>query len=415
MGVSEAGSQLIRKPGRKALGDVLSRKLWFLDAAALTARARARTGIHDFDDPAVEPALSTLTQSLEGQANLHPIGRFLMRMHLQGLLETRLRLADAWRKTGAELDQVPLRAPVFIVGMPRSGSTFLHELLAADPASRSPRVWEVMYPLPAPEPGRKKDFRVTKAATSLWWFRRLAPEADSVYPMRAETPHECAAIQSYTLLSEEFISTCRIPAYESFLHAADLRPVYRWQRRFLQHLQSRSPERRWMLKSPDHINALPSLFSAFPDAYVIQTHRNPLDVIKSSSHLTEVLSGLFTRPSQRGELGPHEAKVLAARMERIIKFRDDHPGLASRFIDVNYSELVADPIAMVRRIYKQIDADLPESTAARIQHLASHRSRYRRPRAVPALAELGLNFETEARRFDHYCSRFGVPCRQPGA
>ena len=136
----------------------------------------------------------------------------------------------------------------------------------------------------------------------MWWFRRLAPRADAVFPMRARTPHECVAIQSYTLLSEEFISTCRIPSYEAFLHSADLRPVYAWQRRFLLHLQSRGPARRWVLKSPDHVCGLEALLALFPDAVVIHTHRSPIEVLQSSCQLTEVLHGLFARPGNREQL-----------------------------------------------------------------------------------------------------------------
>src|SRR6202012_5563271 len=139
---------------------------------------------------------------------------------------------------------------VFITGMPRSGSTFLHELLAQDPDNRAPLVWEVMFPLPAPEETRRQALRVFKAGACLWWFRRLVRQADCIYPIRARTPHECVAIHSYTLLSEEFISTCRIPTYETFLRSSDLTAVYQWEKCFLQHLQQFQPDRRWVLKAP---------------------------------------------------------------------------------------------------------------------------------------------------------------------
>jgi hypothetical protein len=188
----------------------------------------------DFGDPPFDPALSILVKSLELEADLHPLGRFLMRAHFLELLETRLRLAQAWSGRAEVLDASVIERPIFITGMPRSGSTFLHELLAEDPDNRVPRVWEVMFLLRIKgESSNKADPRVRKAEACLWWFRRLAPSADSVYPMRARTPHECVAIHSYTLMSEEFVSTGRVPSYEAFLHAADLRPVYRWQKWFL--------------------------------------------------------------------------------------------------------------------------------------------------------------------------------------
>lgn len=380
----------------------------------MCVQARRRTSLEDFGDPPLEPALSVLVNSMEREADLHPLGRFLIRAHLRGLLETRLRLVEAWSGQWQALEASRIEQPIFIVGMPRTGSTFLHELLAEDPANRAPRVWEVMFPLPG-RGARKDDSdrRVRKAAACLWWFRHLAPEADAVYPMRAWTPHECVAIQSYTLLSEEFISTCRIPAYEAFLHSIDLRPVYAWQKRFLQHMDADgAANKRWVLKSPDHVQGLEALFAVFPDALIVQTHRNPIEVVRSSIHLTQVLQRLYVRPGDRRQIARREAQVLAERMERFMLFRDGHPELASRFIDLNYSDMVADPLAAVHRIYRRLEMPLAEAAADRMRRLVSTRSRYpRRPRAAtPSVA--GLEVAREARRFNRYCLRFGIACPQ---
>jgi hypothetical protein len=399
--------------GRRTLGDGLSRRLWSLQSEALCAEARRRTGLEDFGDPPIEPALSILVDSLELQADLHPLGRFLMRVHLLELLETRLRLVQAWSERTQALLGSPIQRPIFITGMPRSGSTFLHELLAEDPENRVPRVWEVMFPLPAQNRGRSEmDSRVRKAEASLWWFRRLAPRADSVYPMRAWTPHECVAIHSHTFLSGEFVSICYMPTYQAFLHAADFGLTYNWQKRFLQHLQFGCPTRRWVLKSPDHIFALEGLLAVFPDALINQTHRDPLEVLRSSSLLTHVLQGLFGRVANLDQLGVREALMLAEGIQRIMRFRDAHPELATRFIDVRYRELVSDPLAIVRQIYQQFDIRLTDAAAERMQRMASNRSRYQRNNGSPTLAEVGLDGPTEIRRFQRYCARFGITCQQ---
>src|SRR4029077_18940786 len=179
-------------------------------------------------------------------------------------------------------------------------------------------------------------------------------------------------------LSQEFISTARIPGYEKFLRSTDLTPVYAWQKRFLPVLQSGSTPRRWVLKAPDHVYSLRELFSIFPDAVIIQTHRNPLEVLRSSIQLTEVLYNLFAWRGSREQLAEREAMLLARAMEEFIRFRDAHPEMADRFIDLNYSELVADPLASPRRVYQQLDIALTEQAAERMRQLISQRSRYRK-------------------------------------
>jgi Sulfotransferase family len=383
---------------KAAFGDDWGRRLWAFDVEALCAKARRTTGLEDFGAPSIERPLSVLVDSLEREATLHPVGRFLMRMHLLDLLKTRLRLVDVWKRQPQEnLESSRVARPIFITGTGRSGSTFLHELLATDPALRAPRVWEVMFPVTADDPDRGwRDWRVWNAATSLWWFRRLSRGADAVYPMRARTPHECVAIHSYCLMSEEFVTSCRVPAYEVFLRSSDLVPVYQWERRFLQHLQRNERARRWVLKAPDHVYALEALFSVFPDAMVIRTHRDPLQVLKSSIRLSWVLRGFYGRLDDPVRLAEREARVLAGMTDRLMRFREAHPELAERFVDVDYRELTSDPLAIINRIYGRCDLTLTPEVERRIRRLASRRSRYRGRRSFASLADIGLDEQTLA-------------------
>jgi len=401
--------------GHHSFADRLTRGFWYLDFEDLCAEAMRRTGLDDFGSPALKPALPILLDSLEHEAGLRPLGRLLMRIHLRDLLETRLRLAHAWKGKLAAMERQRLKRPVFIVGMPRSGSTFLHELLAVDPNHRAPKVWEVMYPIAAGgDVPDGKELYIRKAAFCLWWFRRIAPRADSVYPIRARAPHECVAIQSHTFLSEEFVSTCRIPSYEACVRAADLTPAYGWEKQFLQYLQLGNPKRRWVLKSPDHVHGLAALFAVFPDAFLIQTHRNPIEVIKSSADLTQVLHGLYGRAGDPGETLARETRLLAENTERFLVFRERHPELADRIIDLKYSELVADPLQALRTIYARLDTTLDQFQVERVRQLVSNRSRYagRRASAEP----FKIKFETGADfgRFERYCLRFGLPFQGAG-
>ena len=384
-------------------GNAASKKLWPLDRDALCAAARRRTGLADFGDPAIESRLAILAKSIESEADLHPVGRLLASIHLGDLLRTRLCLEEAWRKCpGFETELI--QRPIFITGMPRSGSTFLHEILAQDDDNRAPLVWEIMSPLPTYE--RR---RIWCTAACLWFFRRITPQADSVHPIRATTPHECVAIHSYTMLSREFETTFRVPSYEAYVNAIDFDPAYAWEKRFLQYLQWRQParRRRWVLKAPDHMFNMEALLRVFPDAAIIQTHRNPLEVIESSSRLTEVVQRTFARPQQWSEIGIREARVLADGLDRITRFREGHRELEDRIMDVNYDELVSDPLKTVRRLYRELNLPLKPATVERMQDLAGSRSRYRGRGARPGLADLGIDSGIKT-QFASYCARFNV-------
>lgn len=379
-----------------------------LDSTKLCSAALRRTGLQDFGEPPLEPALSVLVGSLESEANLGPVGRFLMWSHLRDLLETRLRLVEAWKRD-ARRNAERIEKPVFIVGMPRSGSTFQHELLAEIPVHRAPRVWEVMYPLASAAGGQSDRVRrIRKTAVCLWWFRRLAPLADSVYPMRATTPHECLSIHSYTFLSAEFIVTCQLPAYQAFFQNTCLTPAYTWERQFLEHLQRESPGKRWILKSPDHVYGLEELFAVFPDARIIQTHRDPMEVLNSLTRLKCVLRGLYGPIGHHEEMRARETKALAERAERFLQFRDSHSELEDRFIDIKYTDLIANPMATVRWICERLDSPLTESAAAMVHHLASNRSRYRGPGSSAQPSGVKPRPVLEEHRFQRYCSRFNL-------
>ncbi|HWH69368.1 MAG TPA: sulfotransferase [Candidatus Sulfotelmatobacter sp.] len=170
------------------------------------------------------------------------------------------------------------------------------------------------------------------------------------------------------------------------------------------------PGPRWVLKSPDHVHGLTELFAVCPDARVIQTHRNPLEVLHSSAELTRVLHGLYAWPGDPAQLRAREGRILAEGTERFIQFRDLHPELAERFIDVKYSELAADPIAVVGRIYHRLGLPLAEEAARHMRALAASRTRYRRPRVHSKTGWLRAELAAEASRFERYCSRYDLPC-----
>ena len=166
------------------------------------------------------------------------------------------------------------------------------------------------------------------------------------------------------------------------------------------------------MKSPDHVCGLEELFSVFPDARIVHTHRNPLEVLMSSADLTRVLRGLYGLSGDLEKTRAQEARTLAERTERFLQFRDLHPELAHRFVDVNYPGLVANPMATMRWIYEQLDTPLTEAVAERMQRLAANRSRYRGRRGSSLPVGLNLESSAEAGVFERYCSRFGLSSQE---
>jgi len=391
----------------ESMAGALRRWPGVLDPATLVARAVRRTGLSDFGDPPLDPALEILARSLENEADLHPVGRFLVSSHLTELLTLRLRLIEAWKRAPDAITAARISRPLVITGMPRSGSTLLHELLAADCGNRAPLVWEVMDPVAPPGARIGSDPRMRRAARRLWWFRQLAPDADAVHPFRADSPQECEAIHSYTFQSEEFLSVYSVPSYEAWLRTADFGPVYAWQKRFLQHLQGEGPALRWVLKSPDHAHSLAAMFQVFPDAVIVQTHREPADVLASSLQLVEVLHKTFAYSRGREDRARREARVLADAALRLLRFRESHPELAGRFADVKYSEFIADPLSTVERIYDHWGVDLDPAAIEAMRALLARRSRYSPRRNPSDFSEVHEDLGAELHRFDPYCDRFG--------
>jgi hypothetical protein len=157
---------------------------------------------------------------------------------------------------------------------------------------------------------------------------------------------------------------------------------------------------------------LEHLLTVFPDAVVIQTHRNPLEVLRSSMHLTEVLEGAFSHADDRSQIRKREARNLAEHMEGITSFREAHPEQHGRFLDVKYHELVSDPLSVVRQIYQRLERPLTELAAEKMQNLASRRSRYKGRRGDRKPADLEVDETVDPHRLEAYCTRFEIPCQQ---
>jgi hypothetical protein len=325
-----------------------------LETEFLIAAARRRARLDNFGDETFREPLRRLLDCCESEARLNTIGKLALTEDILQLLINRLQIQRD-RHNWPRISKEAIVAPLFIVGLPRTGTTLLHGLLAQDhDAFSTPTTWEVMFPSPPPSLGQKG--RIKRAKRRLGAFHLLAPEFQKIHPISAHLPQECIAIMSHTFMSDQFGAMYNIPAYESWLKRQDKRPVYQFHRQFLQHLQYGRPARRFVLKAPHHMLSIEALFATYPDALVVQTHREPLEILPSAASLTTVLRSVFSDFVDPAAIGNEITKFWEDALEKFLVARKAlrHDAV----VDVEYSDLVRNPIGVLRKIYNWLGRDL---------------------------------------------------------
>lgn len=390
------------------VGDGLMRALLPLDAAALAATASRRTGLADFGAPAIDEPLAALIRALNAEADLGLFGRISARQHLGELLETRLRLVDAWTREPAMLE-APVAAPIVVTGLARSGTTLLHALFAQDPAHRAPRNWEIMFPWPRPredDPAARR--RMATAARRVRVFGLIAPSVRRMHPLGPLVPQECGTITAFSLYSQVFEQMFRVPAYQAWLRGQDLAPAYAFHRRFLQYLQHDVPPRRWVLKDPSHLYALDTLIATYPDVRIVHAHRDPLKVIGSAASLMDAVHRAFGRSTDRAEVGAEVAGNLGEEMRRAMAFRASPGAERVAIADVHYRDLARDPMATMRRLYDTFGMELTAETEQRMRTYLAEHPKHKNGRHVYRLEDFGLDAGELRARYAGYSQQFGV-------
>ena len=379
-----------------------------LDATALLATAARRTRLDDFGDERFRDALARLLASFEHEASLTTFGRVLVRRDLLRTLENRLHLTAAYR-THPEIGAGAIHAPLFIVGLPRTGTSILHELFAEDPAVRVPMSWEVIHPWPPPEAATfETDPRIAKVDAHLAGIDRVLPDFKRIHPMGARLPQECVALMAHDFATMIHHTTHRVPSYQAWLESTDLEWVYASHRRQLQYLQWKAPAQQWVLKSPGHLWSLDALLDAYPDARVVQTHRDPLKVVASLTSLVTVLRSLASDAIDPLEIAEDWTSRLARGLEAAMRVRTERTAANARIFDVHFAALMADPIAMVRRIYDHFAMRLSDEAEGRMRRFLSANPADKHGAHRYTLAASGLDLATERRRHAAYQTRFGI-------
>lgn len=380
-----------------------------LDEDGLLARATRDTGLDDFGDDWFRTPLRRLLHAMETEASMTTLGRITARTDLLRLLTNRLRIEDTHRRH-PEIAATPIRAPIVVVGLPRTGTSILHELLAQDPANRVPMSWEVMHPWPPPEQATcDTDPRIAAVDKHLAGVDLLIPGFKTMHPMGARLPQECVALMQYDFASMIWSTTHRVPSYQAWLGSADVRPLYRSHRRQLQYLQWRWPADRWVLKSPGHLWSLDALLAVYPDARIVQTHRDPLTVVASLTSLVAVLRRLASDTIDAHEIGTDWTTLLADGLERSMAARDQAALPASQLLDMHFADFIADEVGTVRRIYEHFGLELTADAEARMRRFLADNARDKHGRHRYSLRAAGLDVPTERRRYARYQERFGIP------
>ena len=347
-------------------------------------------------------------EALEREGRLHLVGRLLTRTDLLRALQNRLKLVELWRSR-PDIAEQPIREPLVVIGAARSGTSILHELLALDPAHATPTTWKVHQPVAAATGDAEAVAaarRSVDAVVSFW--HDVQPEYEAMHRNGGDLPTECIFLTLPTFLSDNWAGTHTVPSYSRHLALADHRPAYEWHRRTLQTLSRREPDRRWVLKAPSHLATLRELFAIYPDARVIQLHRDPAATLPSMLSLMGTLRWMRTGTVDMAPVvGPTMAGV-AQLQHRAIADRASGRLPDDRFFDLPYADLVADPVGAISAAYQRFGWAMPASMPDAVRAYLESKPKDSRGRHRYSPEDFGLTAGEIRSAFGDYLERFYI-------
>jgi hypothetical protein len=376
---------------------------------AVLEQATKRTGLTDFGPGDFRERLGVWIRSVEEDAGLGPVGRVGILRDLVRYAANRLRLEDLVRRHPEILD-VEIARPIVIGGLPRSGTTHLLNLIAADRRLRSLPYWESLEPIPDPaeRPGPGGvDPRLARCRESYSQQDTLMPLLKSMHDMTPEHVHEEIEVQALDFSSYELEWIATVPRWRDYYLAHDQTPHYAYMKKALQALQwLRGPD-RWVLKSPQHMEQLVPLLRTFPDATVVLTHRDPVSVIASAITMLAYGDRLRRTRVDPGAVAAYWIDRIERLLRACVRDRDRVP--ASQSIDVPFHVFMADDVGMVERIYRLAGLDMTPAARASLEGFMGEHPRGKHGRIVYDLhGDFGVDPEQLRRRFDFYFARFPV-------
>jgi len=401
------GVKVINSVGRAA--NALGMHPIALDEDSLINRAIKKAGSSDFGGDGFREGLRRFLASAESEADLTLLGRLMVQGYVTDNLVNRLKLTE-WRKQHDAVAKEKIVAPLFIVGLPRTGTTILHALLEQDPTNRSPLFWEVQFPVPPATPEAwETDPRIGQDQKILDQLFKLVPGFAAMHPMGATMPQECVAVFTMCFMSEQLQVQFNVPSYQAWLDEQDMRPTYEFHKCFLQHAQSGGVQGgRWVLKSPAHLHLIETLLDVFPDARIVHTHRDPIKVCASVASLTATLRGASTDTIDLHEIGRQQLDWWAKLIDRSLEQRRRLRHKSEQFFDVKMSETVSDPLDVVRRMYAHFDYPLTDEVEAKMLAFMKENTRDKHGSHTYTPEDFGIDPEHDRAPFQEYIDYFGL-------
>ena len=375
----------------------------------LLQAAREQTGLSDFGGDDFREPLERLVAALNTEARLNDFGRLRAQMTIDAGLATRLAIVD-YLENHPEVRSEEVVKPVFIVGLPRTGTTALHHMLNQDKGNRTLRLWEAQNPVPPPETASyTSDARIARQCEGVALTETFLPGFMATHLLDAEEPDECYMLLNRNFMSVEYSAMFHIPSYANWLYAnLCARDSYAWHKRQLQLLQSRHPG-LWVLKAPFHQLGLAQILKYYPDAIIVQTHRAPMSLVASGCSFSEILRRSGSDHIDRDEIGrdwmemlrvyTHTFEADRARLEL------EFPG---QFLDLHHDDFVADPWPGIEAIYARRGTALSPGSRAAMQRWLEDHPRGKHGAHDYRLEDYGIGRADVEALFGDYARRYNL-------
>jgi hypothetical protein len=376
------------------------------DVDGLLEDVASQLGLDDYGDPSFRNGLEPLWWSGFHEGDLTEIGVLAFEGQIRMNLANRLRVLD-WHRAHPELASTRVEAPIVLVGMPRSGTTALSHLLAADPDNRSLLAWEATESIPPPTTATyQTDPRFEAARSTTSPTELLNPEFKAIHHDEPDDAMECTVLHAQHFQSLIYSTVFNLPAYDEWLLPSQWHGAVRYHEQVLQVLQSECPG-RWQLKSPQYGLLLDELFETYPDARLVVTHRDPVKIAASTFSLLRCLTGTFTNDDHTQYIVSHWPDTLSALLDRAMDARD-RIGEES-FFDVAYADLVRDPVAVVGSIYQRFGIEWNDEKEQYFREFHAANPQHKYGTHTYSLAEVGVERGPLDERFARYTERYDVP------